>query len=316
MKQRIITATVMILVLVPILILSIFFEPFVRIMEVWLIAIAVGASLELLFMYDKKERIPLGIKITSVILTLLLYFNITYSFYNFVCGYGYSNLFEYKPIICKFIDLIHFDKLLSTPITSLTIIFIIYMSLMVLMPKFNVSEVGGLFIATIYVSICVGSFTVLYMMGLRYVGYILLITVFTDIFALVFGRKFGKHKMAPVTSPKKTWEGSIGGTITALVVGCAFIISFSVVSDKGFFRISSYEDLNMALQIIICVFMTLALSVCSQIGDLLASKLKRAYGIKDYSNIFPGHGGILDRFDSTFFASAIFMLIIILMIIL
>ena len=58
------------------------------------------------------------------------------------------------------------------------------------------------------------------------------------------------------------------------------------------------------------------LSVCSQIGDLLASKLKRAYGIKDYSNIFPGHGGILDRFDSTFFASAIFMLLIIIMIIL
>ncbi|MCR5350140.1 MAG: phosphatidate cytidylyltransferase [Acholeplasmatales bacterium] len=316
MKQRIITATVMILVLVPILVLSMFFEPFVRIMEVLLIAVTVGASLELLFMYDKKERIPLGVKITSVILTLLLYFNITFSFYGFVSAYGYNNLFEYEPIICKFIDLIHFDKFLSTPITSLTIIFIIYMSLMVLIPKFNVSEVGGLFISTIYVSVCVGAFTVLYMMGLRYVAYILLITVFTDIFALVFGRKFGKHKMAPVTSPKKTWEGSIGGTITALVVGCAFIISFTLISDKGFFRISSFEDLNLATQIIICIFMTLALSVCSQIGDLLASKLKRAYGIKDYSNIFPGHGGILDRFDSTFFASAIFMLIVILMIIL
>ena len=316
MKQRIITATVMIIVLVPILVLSIFFEPFVRIMEVLLFAITLGASLELLFMYDKKEHIPLGVKITSVILTFLLYFNVVYAFYSFVCGFGYGNLFEYKPIIVKFIDLIHFDKLLSTPISTLTLIFIVYMSLMVLIPKFNVSEVGGLFISTIYVSICVGAFTVLYMMGLRYVAYILLITVFTDIFALVFGRKFGKHKMAPVTSPKKTWEGSIGGTITALVVGCAFIITFTIVSDKGFFRIDVFEDLHLVLQIIISIILTLMLSVCSQIGDLLASKLKRAYGIKDYSNIFPGHGGILDRFDSTFFASAIFMLLIIIMIIL
>ena len=61
----------------------------------------------------------------------------------------------------------------------------------------------------------------------------------------------------------------------------------------------------------VSIVLTLFLSICSQIGDLVASKLKRAYGIKDYSNIFPGHGGILDRFDSAFFASAMFLLIVV-----
>lgn len=58
------------------------------------------------------------------------------------------------------------------------------------------------------------------------------------------------------------------------------------------------------------ILLTLCMSICSQIGDLVASKLKRTYGIKDYSNIFPGHGGVLDRFDSALFASLIFLLFI------
>ena len=316
MKQRIITATVMVLVFVPLLILSIYFEPFVRIMEVVLFLVVVGATLELLFMYDKKEKLPIGVKIASAIITFVLYCNLVYTVYNYFNMFTayQDSLFKYEPIIVKVIDKINLDSFFFTPIPTLAIMFIVYMSLMVLIPKFNVSEVGGLFIASIYVSVCVSAFTVLYMMGLRIVGYILLICVFTDIFALVFGRKFGKHKMAPVTSPKKTWEGSIGGTITALVVGTTFLVTYTIVSDNGFLRVDSYEDLNLALKIIIAIIMTLMLSICSQIGDLLASKLKRAYGIKDYSNIFPGHGGILDRFDSTFFASAIFLVIFIILI--
>ena len=316
MKQRIITATVMVLVFVPLLILSIYFEPFVRIMEVVLFLVVVGATLELLFMYDKKEKLPIGVKIASAIITFVLYCNLVYTVYNYfnIFPAYQDSLFKYEPIIVKVIDKINLDSFFFTPIPTLAIMFIVYMSLMVLIPKFNVSEVGGLFIASIYVSVCVSAFTVLYMMGLRIVGYILLICVFTDIFALVFGRKFGKHKMAPVTSPKKTWEGSIGGTITALVVGTTFLVTYTIVSDNGFLRVDSYEDLNLALKIIIAIIMTLMLSICSQIGDLLASKLKRAYGIKDYSNIFPGHGGILDRFDSTFFASAIFLVIFIILI--
>lgn len=316
MKQRIITATVMVLVFVPLLILSIYFEPFVRIMEVVLFLVVVGATLELLFMYDKKEKLPIGVKIASAIITFVLYCNLVYTVYNYFNMFTayQDSLFKYEPIIVKAIDKINLDSFFFTPIPTLAIMFIVYMSLMVLIPKFNVSEVGGLFIASIYVSVCVSAFTVLYMMGLRIVGYILLICVFTDIFALVFGRKFGKHKMAPVTSPKKTWEGSIGGTITALVVGTTFLVTYTIVSDNGFLRVDSYEDLNLALKIIIAIIMTLMLSICSQIGDLLASKLKRAYGIKDYSNIFPGHGGILDRFDSTFFASAIFLVIFIILI--
>lgn len=106
-----------------------------------------------------------------------------------------------------------------------------------------------------------------------------------DTFAYFVGKLFGKHKLIPEISPKKTIEGSVGGIVFTVI---AFILYGFIV--KRFF---GYEMSYVMLGVL-----GLAVSVISQMGDLIASSIKRQYGIKDYGFIFPGHGGVLDRFDS------------------
>ena len=101
----------------------------------------------------------------------------------------------------------------------------------------------------------------------------------------------GKHKAFPVLSPKKTWEGCIGGVLGATVVGTVFSVIFS---DK--LTVFKYPVPAVAVIIFVC-------SILSIFGDLAASAIKRENNIKDYSNLIPGHGGIMDRFDSVIFVS-------------
>ena len=119
----------------------------------------------------------------------------------------------------------------------------------------------------------------------------------TDTFAYFCGMLFGrggKHKLIPDVSPKKTVEGSIGG-IVFCIIG---MIIFGIVVEA----ISSYEANLLALALA-----GLVISVVAQIGDLLMSVIKRTYGIKDYGKLFPGHGGVLDRFDSILAVSVVLM---------
>lgn len=113
----------------------------------------------------------------------------------------------------------------------------------------------------------------------------ILIPVITDIGAYFFGKRFGKHKLAPVISPKKTWEGSVGGTVSAVVL---LILAVWVLELNGIVRIN-IRYLTNYLLIASCI---------SQLGDLTFSTIKRIVGVKDYGTMLPGHGGILDRFDS------------------
>lgn len=108
----------------------------------------------------------------------------------------------------------------------------------------------------------------------------------TDIFAYFTGYFFGKHKLIPTVSPKKTVEGALGGTLIAAAafVGCGMVYAHIYDSVRPHF-----------IAMFVCGAI---LSVISQLGDLVASYFKRNSGIKDYGNIFPGHGGVLDRFDS------------------
>ena len=117
---------------------------------------------------------------------------------------------------------------------------------------------------------------------------VILIPVFTDVGAFLLGTRFGKHKLAPVVSPHKTWEGAIGGTACAVVLlaGAAWILQ-----RRG---IVSVRMPYLAVYL-------LAASCLSQLGDLTFSAMKRIAGIKDYGTLLPGHGGILDRFDSLVF---------------
>ena len=116
----------------------------------------------------------------------------------------------------------------------------------------------------------------------------------TDTFAYFTGRLIGRHKLAPVISPKKTVEGSIGGIVFA--VG-AFAANGAIVAARGV--VPSYPAL------LLC---GLVVSVVSQIGDLALSAIKREYDIKDYGRIFPGHGGVLDRFDSVIATAPLILL--------
>ena len=115
----------------------------------------------------------------------------------------------------------------------------------------------------------------------------------SDIFAYFTGVFFGKHKMTPVVSPKKTWEGAIGGiVITAAVnVGLYFFFANKFFPDGNLFLWDWYFVIPISM----------VLSIISIFGDLSASVIKRHYGVKDYGWLIPGHGGIMDRFDSMLF---------------
>lgn len=113
------------------------------------------------------------------------------------------------------------------------------------------------------------------------------ITCGADVFAYLGGTLFGKHKLMPKISPKKTVEGAIFGLIGACILGMLSI--YLVFGDS----LISFKTLIILLGI----------GILAEIGDLFASSIKRAVGIKDYSNLLPGHGGILDRFDSLLFVA-------------
>ena len=117
-----------------------------------------------------------------------------------------------------------------------------------------------------------------------------------DSFALFTGMLFGKHKLAPYVSPKKTVEGAVGGLIFA-TVAC---VIYALVMNHGF---------GLDMEIWPAVLFGIVGSTAGQIGDLSLSVIKRGAGIKDYGNLFPGHGGVWDRFDSILFAAPLFELL-------
>ena len=123
--------------------------------------------------------------------------------------------------------------------------------------------------------------------------YLFLITILTDTFALFIGKSFGKHKLAPLISPNKTIEGAVGGSVVATILASLFYI----------FVVKDYSS------IIIVIVLTFVLSLVGQLGDLIKSSIKRHAGIKDFSNLIPGHGGILDRLDSIIFVMMAYILI-------
>ena len=137
---------------------------------------------------------------------------------------------------------------------------------------------------------------------ISYGRYIYLLTFIcawmTDIFAYFTGRFLGKHKLIPAVSPKKTVEGSIGGIIFCVIA----TVIFGIVIENFFIDVGNADYIVLAIS---AVF----ISVVSQMGDLIMSVIKRHYGIKDYGKLFPGHGGILDRFDSVMAVSVVLAVI-------
>lgn len=120
----------------------------------------------------------------------------------------------------------------------------------------------------------------------------------TDVFAFLVGRKIGKHKMTPNISPKKSFEGAVFGTLITAAVNVLLLFCYCVGTKKLGYHAFFGES---AMKYLYIIPISCALSVVSMFGDLAASVLKRNVGIKDYSNLLPGHGGIMDRFDSSLF---------------
>jgi phosphatidate cytidylyltransferase len=169
----------------------------------------------------------------------------------------------------------------------LVIIVILLLSYTVLRKnKFTFDHAGFILLAALYVGM--GFFFFIETRdspnGLMNILFVFLIVWATDTGAYFIGRSWGKRKLWPEISPKKTIEGALGGVVLATLTG----VIYHLITPFSY-------------SLIIIIGVTVAASIFGQIGDLVESALKRHYGVKDSGNILPGHGGILDRFDSLLF---------------
>lgn len=169
---------------------------------------------------------------------------------------------------------------------SLYIWLIVLVLASLIISDFELHNVLLYFTLTIILMGAINGALILYQVsGASGILWVLVCNYFTDSFAYLVGVRFGKHKLIPTISPKKTWEGSIGGYMFGALGGLSFALFTNINQTKGFIIAGS-----------------LLIPVLAQIGDLFFSVIKRYYKIKDFSNFFPGHGGVLDRIDSAAFS--------------
>lgn len=163
-------------------------------------------------------------------------------------------------------------------------------------PKYDISQVAIAFFGLFYVAVmisCIYLTRVNLENGAFIVWLIVIISWGADTLAYFTGSLLGKHKMAPVLSPKKSVEGAVGGIVGAMVITAVYCIIVRSHLEAGWEKILIFSIIAGVGAFI------------SMIGDLAASAIKRNYNIKDYSNLIPGHGGILDRFDSVIITAPI-----------
>jgi len=168
--------------------------------------------------------------------------------------------------------------------------FLILMSLIMLSytvmskNRFNFVDAAFCMLAVAYIGIGFMYFYETRNNGLIYILFALLIVWVTDTGAYIFGRLFGKNKLWPEISPNKTIEGFVGGILSSTIIAIIFSINY-----------------DMPPSILPLILLTWLFSMFGQLGDLVESALKRHFDVKDSGNLLPGHGGILDRFDSFIF---------------
>ncbi len=168
-----------------------------------------------------------------------------------------------------------------------TIIFLIIIPIIIFnkSKKYNIDDALFLLGGVLFLGIGFNKLVSIRINSLPSFVFLLLITICSDTFAYVIGRLIGKHKMSPTVSPNKTWEGFVGGLVFGTFISTVFYISAFDYSG------------NM----VVLVLLVSLLSIVGQVGDLVFSTIKRNYEIKDFGNIMPGHGGVLDRLDSILF---------------
>lgn len=200
-------------------------------------------------------------------------------------------------LACSFIALIHIlpTYLPQLPINQIlsmgipTIMLILFSQVIFTNMKTNFKDIAYTFFGMVYV---IGFIVFIALLrgldnGRILVWYAIIAAWGTDTFAYLIGIRFGKHKLNKI-SPKKSVEGAIGGIIGAIVL----VILYTLVMNNLYKLEYSYLYITIA---------TIILSIIGQIGDFAASSIKRYVDVKDYSNLIPGHGGMLDRIDSLMF---------------
>lgn len=263
MKTRIISAIIMCMVVIPILVIG--GLPF----KIMGIVLSICAMYEILRARSSKSEIPLVMRLISyLVIGSFVYFGTTVDSVNYE--------FVYKIMADVF--LIYFIPVVLINDTK----------------EYSVTDALYVLGSTIFLGIAFNSFILISNNSMLYVIYLVLITVITDTFAYFTGYFIGKHKMCVKISPKKTWEGAVGGSVIGTIIPVLFYLCF----------------INSSVNIFLLIGITLLLSVVGQIGDLFFSSVKRHYDIKDFSNLIPGHGGILDRLDSIIFVVVTFILFI------
>lgn len=166
---------------------------------------------------------------------------------------------------------------------SLAVVIIIYLSLSVISDNFKFNQILLLISYSTFFVVIAKSFLTIYTID-NLIWFMLIATYGCDTFAYLCGRFFGKHKLNERVSPKKTIEGSIGGCLFGTLL--ATLYSHFFISQLG---------------LVNTIVVAFALTIFGQLGDLSFSAIKRNFKIKDFSNLLPGHGGILDRIDSLIF---------------
>lgn len=270
MLQRIITAVVLIAILLPLLFLS---------WQCVYIIPALVALMALAAVYELLKCLRSQVDEAGTAVTAREDFVVSIPAYLIAVG---------LPLATAFVTSIHAFLLAAAAVLTLYLLYLFAVAVL-RQGRMHFAEVAEVFTGVLYITLSFASLSLL-----RHKtpegGYLYLLVFFgawvTDTFAYFTGRFFGKHKLNPVISPKKTVEGSIGGILFCMI---SFVL-FGIVMQFGKWHFAVHYPL-LLLSGLLC-------SVVSQVGDLITSLIKREHGVKDYGKIFPGHGGVLDRFDS------------------
>ncbi len=259
MKQRVISAILAFIIFIPIFIIggSLFNFAFY-------ILTLLGLK-EFMSAKEKEKKFPDFIRMISYIMITFLYFSTT-------INNNLSFSLDYRLISGLFLTIL-------LPV-------IVYHNEKVYSVKDAFYLLGGVF----FLGYSMSLFYLYRNISIELIIYLFLITILTDSYAYFIGSLIGKNKLLEVVSPKKTWEGTIGGSLVGTFVCTVYYITV----------------INPNISLIEISLITLFLSLIGQFGDLLFSAIKRFFKIKDFSNIMPGHGGILDRLDSIIFVMLAF----------
>jgi len=257
MKKRTISAIIMLAIVIPLIAIG-----------GWFYSLGIGIVCSLAYKElteirkETKDDYPSLMKLVGLISTIMIVYS-TFDSNGLIFGLDYN-------------------------ILGAAIIFLMVPTVFYNNEKYSIEDAFYLLGNVLFLGISFNLFIGVRTSNLSYFILLILITTLTDTFAYIGGMLIGKHTFTSI-SPKKTIEGSIGGTVGCVAVAYIYGV---IVSKLGYFP--KFSNL--------LIFAAVS-SVVSQFGDLAASCIKREHGVKDYGSLIPGHGGILDRFDSVLFVA-------------